>query len=86
MAWNPVFKKINDGDRYLVQSAEGAYRAMLGFYNSNTKRIGKISKAELVQLMNEWALLTGLRNIPSLQKRTVGKMGLKGVPGLVIEN
>ena len=84
-AWNHCWKKINDGDRELVQSAEGAYRAMLGFYNTNTKRIGKISKAELVQLMNEWSRLTGLRQIPSLQKRTVGKMGLKGVPGLVIE-
>lgn len=78
----PVLKKIGDGDKILTVSAERAYQAWLGFYNSNTKRIGKISKQELVALANEWSRLVGLRHPPALEKRTVGKMGLRGVQGI----
>lgn len=81
-AFLPVLKKIGDGDKVLSLSAERAYQAWLGFYNSNTKRMGKISKQELVSLANEWSRLVGLRYPPALEKRTVGKMGLRGVPGI----
>eukprot|EP00339_Tiarina_fusa_P013438 CAMPEP_0117070600 /NCGR_PEP_ID=MMETSP0472-20121206/49601_1 /TAXON_ID=693140 ORGANISM="Tiarina fusus, Strain LIS" /NCGR_SAMPLE_ID=MMETSP0472 /ASSEMBLY_ACC=CAM_ASM_000603 /LENGTH=694 /DNA_ID=CAMNT_0004793773 /DNA_START=59 /DNA_END=2143 /DNA_ORIENTATION=- len=71
----------------LVKSAELAYQAWLGFYNSNTKRMsGKISKAELVQMANQFAICCGLTHQPALLKKTVGKMGLKGVPGLRTTN
>jgi len=78
----PVREKIGDGDKILTVSAERAYQAWLGFYNSNTKRIGKVSKQELVALANEWSRLVGLRYPPALEKRTVGKMGLRGVQGI----
>jgi len=79
----PVLKRIGaGGDEPLVKSAELAYQAWLGFYNSNTKRMGGINKSELVKLANEFARLAGLRQTPPLLARTVGKMGLKGVPGL----
>jgi ATP-dependent RNA helicase MSS116 len=39
----------------------------------------------LVLQANDFAKDVGLVEQPSLQKKTVGKMGLKGVPGLKIE-
>lgn len=76
------FMDVDMNDEKLALAAEQAYQAWLGFYNSNTKRIGKISKTELVRLANEFAKLIGLEHQPALLKKTVGKMGLKGVPGL----
>ena len=60
---------------------EQAYQAYLGYYNSNLKRIG-MTKAALVQLSNQYSRTLGFEEPPTLQKKTVGKMGLKGVPGL----
>ena len=45
----------------------------------------KWDKERLVRQVNAWGSDMGLRDQPSLQKRTVGKMGLKGVRGLKIE-
>ncbi|KAL7537191.1 hypothetical protein ACHAXR_007650 [Thalassiosira sp. AJA248-18] len=71
-------------DETLSVSGEQAYRAWLGYYNSQLKKIGW-DKKQLVQQANAWGAGVGLKDQPSLQKRTVGKMGLKGVPGLKIE-
>ena len=61
-----------------------AYQAWLGFYNS--VRELKWSKPELVANANRYALeCLLLPEIPALEPKTVGKMGLKGVPGLRIE-
>jgi len=68
---------VND----LRQSAEKAYQAYLGSYNSCLRKIG-FDKNALVQSANTFALEIGLKEIPYLEKKTVGKMGLKGVPGL----
>ena len=38
----------------------------------------------LVAHANQFSQLIGLREVPMLQKKTIGKMGLKGVPGLRI--
>ena len=38
----------------------------------------------LVTHANLFSQLIGLKEIPMLQKKTIGKMGLKGVPGLRI--
>ncbi len=60
------------------------YQAYLGFYNSNLKRL-RWSQNDLVQNANEFAInVLGLPSPPPLEAKTVGKMGLKGVPGLVI--
>ncbi len=66
-------------------SAEQAYRAWLGYYNGHLKKV-KWDKRTLVQQANMWGEEIGLTEQPSLQKRTIGKMGLKGIPGLNIEN
>mmetsp|Transcript_12880 Transcript_12880/g.36306 ORF Transcript_12880/g.36306 Transcript_12880/m.36306 type:complete len:627 (+) Transcript_12880:163-2043(+) len=66
-------------------SAEQAYRAWLGYYNGHLKKV-KWDKKTLVQQANMWGVEVGLTEQPSLQKRTIGKMGLRGTPGLVIEN
>ncbi|KAL7546702.1 hypothetical protein ACHAWF_010047 [Thalassiosira exigua] len=71
-------------DKGLRNSAEQAYRAWLGYYNGHLRKVGW-DKAQLVEQANSWAREAGLRDQPSLQKRTVGKMGLKGVPGLKLE-
>jgi hypothetical protein len=65
-------------------SAEQAYRAWLGYYNGHLKKI-RWDKKYLVEQANLWAQQMGLPDQPSLQRKTIGKMGLKGVPGLRIE-
>lgn len=71
-------------DQDLRNSAEMAYRAWLGFYNGHLKKVGW-SKATLVQHANQWSRDIGLNEQPTLLKKTVGKMGLKGVQGLRLE-
>jgi ATP-dependent RNA helicase MSS116 len=73
-----------DRDEALRLSAEQAYRAWLGYYNGALRKCGW-DKKELVVQANFWAKEIGLKNQPALQKKTVGKMGLKGVPGLKLE-
>ena len=68
----------------LTTSGEQAYRAWLGYYNGALKKL-RWDKKQLVQQANMWASEVGLREQPSLQRKTVGKMGLKGVPGLRLE-
>jgi ATP-dependent RNA helicase MSS116 len=68
----------------LNESAQQAYRAWLGYYNGQLKKVGW-NKKELVQEANQWAKDIGLKAQPALQKKTVEKMGLKGVPGLKLE-
>lgn len=72
------------GSRELTASAEQAYRAWLGYYNGHLKKV-RWDKRQLVEQANAWGRDAGLVDQPSLQKKTVGKMGLKGVPGLKIE-
>jgi len=69
----------------LQLSAEQAYRAWLGYYNGHLKKV-KWDKRTLVCQGNMWGKEIGLKDQPSLQKRTIGKMGLKGIPGLKVEN
>lgn len=60
------------------------YQAWLGFYKTYLKRMGW-DEVRLVAEANKFAL-DGLAaaEVPSLEKSTVGKMGLKGVPGLSV--
>ncbi|KAK9843026.1 hypothetical protein WJX74_005774 [Apatococcus lobatus] len=60
-----------------------AYQAWLGFYKGSMKLIRK-DAAQLVELANTYSAIMGCSSVPSLEAKTVGKMGLKGVPGLVI--
>jgi len=62
-----------------------AYQAYLGFYNSHLKRL-KFTREDVVRRANTFATeVLLLDSPPALQAQTVGKMGLKGVEGLVVE-
>ncbi|KOO33436.1 hypothetical protein Ctob_012217, partial [Chrysochromulina tobinii] len=64
---------------------ECAYQAYLGFYNSYLKRL-RWDREEVVRRANDFsAAVLCLPSPPALQAKTVGKMGLKGVPGLIID-
>ncbi|WVR08321.1 hypothetical protein IAU60_005374 [Kwoniella sp. DSM 27419] len=71
------------------ESKAQAYSASLGYYKSELKNL-RWSVADLVQNMNEYAARAllyagGKGNLPPpLLAKTVGKMGLKGTPGLNI--
>jgi ATP-dependent RNA helicase MSS116 len=60
-----------------------AYQAFLGYNKTFLKKLG-MSPADLVRLSNEYARAMGCPEPPLIEKSTVGKMGLKGVPGLRI--
>lgn len=60
------------------------YQAWLGYYKSHIKAMGW-DDTRLVAEANKFALEALLAGeVPGLQKSTVGKMGLKGVKGLVV--
>ena len=60
------------------------YQAWMGYYKNHLKGL-KWTTTELVRQANAFALQgLGCAEVPGLQKMTVGKMGLKGVPGLKI--
>lgn len=65
------------------------YAAMLGFYKSFCKQMG-VSPAQLVRECNTYAvdvlLFPSSGPMPEILKRTAGKMGLSGVPGLNLVN
>ncbi|KAF2114741.1 ATP-dependent RNA helicase MSS116 mitochondrial precursor [Lophiotrema nucula] len=58
-----------------------AYQAFLGFNKTFAKKL-QLDMKNLVRVANEYSEAMGLPEPPMLEKRTVGKMGLKGVPGL----
>lgn len=62
-----------------------SYQAFLGFYNSNLRKLGW-KPTDLVTCANRLAshVLLSPRQ-PALLRRTVGKMHLKGTPGLLVE-
>lgn len=67
-----------------LSTREKAYRSFLGSYKSKLKVLGW-TPARLVEKFNEFARQgLYLEELPTLEARTVGKMGLKGVPGLRI--
>lgn len=58
-----------------------AYQAFLGFNKAFMKNL-RTSTAGLVAMANEFAEAMQCPEQPMIDKRVVGKMGLKGVPGL----
>ncbi|TMW60560.1 hypothetical protein Poli38472_000602 [Pythium oligandrum] len=66
----------------LEKSAQQSYQAWLGFYNSNLKRLG-LQRERLVQLAADYSSFIGLSEVPKLEKKTLKKMNLFGVAGLV---
>lgn len=68
-------------DAELRKRAEQCYGAWLGFMNG--LKLLKWPKERLVAEANMFARQIGLTEQPRLERKTVGKMGLKGVPGLL---
>ena len=66
-----------------AQSAAQCYGAWLGEKNGSMRRLGW-DKVTLVRWANAYAMTLGCRSPPALSRKTVGKMGLKGTPGLVV--
>jgi ATP-dependent RNA helicase MSS116 len=60
-----------------------AYQAFLGYNKTYLKKL-RLDAKGLVQLANGYAMAMGCAEVPLIEKQTVGKMGLKGVPGLNI--
>ncbi|KAK0720185.1 P-loop containing nucleoside triphosphate hydrolase protein [Lasiosphaeris hirsuta] len=65
------------------QTKEQAYVAFLGF-TKTLKKIHGLDSVAVVQLANRFSASLGVSEPPMLEASTVGKMGLKGVPGLNI--
>jgi len=89
LAADPGFRRARErsfesGDE-LHESGGKAYQAWLGFYNGYTRKLGW-NKDELVKRGNQMAAGWGYPNgPPAIPAMTIGKMGLKGVPGLNID-
>ena len=81
--WETVERAIkNVGKATRIQ----CYAAWLGYYNGLCPKRIKWDKATLVAEANDYAVeVLLLDEQPSLLAKTIGKMGLKGVPGLLIE-
>jgi ATP-dependent RNA helicase MSS116 len=60
-----------------------AYQAFLGYNKTFLKKL-QLSTADLVRVANEYSKAMGCAEPPLIEKSTIGKMGLKGVPGLRI--
>ncbi|KAJ9614104.1 hypothetical protein H2200_002240 [Cladophialophora chaetospira] len=81
---SPLKYSIEDIEPALAEMDNKAkvYQAWLGYYKTFMKQL-RLSTADLVGEANRFAL-EGLDcpEVPALEKTTIGKMGLKGVPGL----
>jgi len=79
-----VLEGVPDDDQ-VWDLGKKTYISSIGYYNGQLRRL-HMSKAELIATFNEYAIEgLGLGQIPGILKRTIGKMGMKGVPGIVIE-
>ena len=72
-------------DQEFAGVTRSAYSAFLGFQNSMRSKY-KMGPPECVRLVNKWISTCGCSEPPSIEAKAVGKMGLKGVEGLRIEN
>ncbi|TVY71363.1 ATP-dependent RNA helicase [Lachnellula suecica] len=67
-----------------MESQAKTYQAWLGYYKTHAKAMGWDSEM-LVRQGNKYALDgLGAPEVPGINKSTVSKMGLKGVPGLTV--
>lgn len=82
-------REILRENQSFLEAGSQAYRAWLGYYNTYCRKL-KLNKVGLVKLAERFAISINMVDEnglpPSINKRTVGKMNLKGVPGLNIDN
>ena len=77
--------RVGSGDKVFSLSGQGAYQAFLGYYLGQMKRTKIKSKSKLVDIANEFSGAMGFRAAPALGKNMIGKMGLKGISGIVVK-
>lgn len=85
----PLLASIRGGGhKSIASSARSAYRSMLGFYNGKLPKLMNVKgTGPLVDFANDFALQSGLAEIPQLEQKTVKKMGLSKAEGLnVVKN
>jgi ATP-dependent RNA helicase MSS116 len=80
--YQPILANVNSNAE-LKRSAEQAFQSWLGYYNGKLRALGW-SKLDLVRFANDFCRSCGLNEMPSMDPKIVGKMGLKGTPGLRI--
>jgi len=69
---------------YVEETAKAkAYQAFLGYNKTYVKKL-RLDNKDLVKIANDYSRAMGCPEPPMIDKRVVGKMGLKGVPGLRI--
>jgi ATP-dependent RNA helicase MSS116, mitochondrial len=73
-------QNILDLRRHFPTEADSAWGAWLGYYNSETKRLGWTSE-DLFREAKLYAQAVGLNEIPILPARTLSKMGLSKAAG-----
>lgn len=73
-------QQILDLRRNFLTEADSAWGAWLGYYNSETKRLGWTSE-DLFKEAKLYAQAIGLSEIPILPTRTLSKMGLSKAAG-----
>ena len=79
---SPAEKITNALQSIDPKSKQKAYSAYLGFMKGFVKKM-QLDPTGLVKLANKFALEGMLCDeVPEMERRTVGKMGLKGVPGI----
>ncbi|KAL6496771.1 hypothetical protein OROHE_027333 [Orobanche hederae] len=69
-------------DKIDTSVKEAAYHSWLGYYNS-ISAIGR-DKTTLAELANQFSASIGLQKPPAMYRKTALKMGLKGIPGILI--
>jgi ATP-dependent RNA helicase MSS116, mitochondrial len=73
-----------EGPIRTLENPGKVYQAWLGYYKTSTKQMNWTT-TELVQQANKFAREgLGCPEVPGILRKTVGMMGLKGVPGLNI--
>jgi len=72
--------KNKDFDKVTQQG----YQALLGYQGSSRGKM-KLSAEQLVAILNDWIAVCGCSEPPALQKKTVGKMNLRGTKGLRVQ-
>jgi len=77
---NIIMNKLESSQNLMLDDANSAWASWLGHYNSYCKKL-KWDGSDLLKASQEYATSLGLSKIPPLPTRTLGKMGLKGVPG-----
>jgi hypothetical protein len=80
----PLWETVGrDRESDLAVKASKAYVSVLGFYNTNLKaRCGVKGTNSLVKFANTFAHQVGFAELPELEAKTVGKMGLRDAVGL----